>query len=82
MITEFLLFASLLYKLVTHLLLGMILGLLLRIYGTKHSRMDQIKFICLPQISLGPFLNTLSDIKWLGIFVECQIAIIEKNQNP
>ena len=63
MITEFLLFASLLYKLVTHLLLGMmILGLLLRIYGTKYSRMDQIKFVCLPQISLGPFLNTLSNI--------------------
>ena len=63
MITEFLLFASLLYKLVTHLLLGMmILELLLRIYGTKYSRMDQIKFVCLPQISLGPFLNTLSNI--------------------
>ena len=30
------------------------------IYGTKYSRMDQVKFskCCLPQILLGPFLNT------------------------
>ena len=30
------------------------------IYGTKYSRMDQVKFSkgCLPQILLGPFLNT------------------------
>ena len=32
--------------------------------GTKYSRMDQGKFFkgCLPQILLGPFLNTLSQI--------------------
>ena len=32
------------------------------VYGAKSSRMDQVKFFkgCLPQISLGPFLNTLS----------------------
>ena len=45
------------------------------IIGTKNSRVDQVKFVedclsipypfnffkgCLPQISLGPFLNTLS----------------------
>ena len=50
------------------------------IYGTKYSRMDQVKFvkdslwrdmvcyfyrICLPQILIGPFLNTLSFI-WVG----------------
>ena len=31
---------------------------------TKYSRMDQVKFFksCLPQILLGPFLNTLSQI--------------------
>ena len=31
---------------------------------TKHLRMDQVKFMedSLPQISLGPFLNTLSQI--------------------
>ena len=31
-------------------------------YGTKYSRMDQVKFFkgCFPQILLGPFLNTLS----------------------
>ena len=30
------------------------------IYGTKYSRMDQVKFSkgCLPQILLGTFLNT------------------------
>ena len=29
--------------------------------GTGYSRMDQVKFFkdCLPQILLGPFLNTL-----------------------
>ena len=29
-------------------------------HGTKYSRMDQVKFCigCLPQILLGPFLNT------------------------
>ena len=57
------------------------------VYGTKYSRMDQVKFVedslykirkdmvclgrpypfnffkgCLPQILLGPFLNTLSHI--------------------
>ena len=38
-------------------------------YGTKYSRMDQVKFVennllkgCLTQILLGPFLNTLSHI--------------------
>ena len=32
--------------------------------GTKYSRMDQGKVFkgCLPQILLGPFLNTLSQI--------------------
>ena len=32
------------------------------IYGTKNSRMDQVIFFkgCLPQILLGPFLNTFS----------------------
>ena len=31
------------------------------LYGIKHSRIDQVKFFegCLPQILLGPFLNTL-----------------------
>ena len=31
------------------------------IYGTKYSKIDQVKFFkgCLPQISLGPFLNAL-----------------------
>ena len=33
-------------------------------YGTNHSRMDEVKFVegCLPQILLGPFLNTLSQM--------------------
>ena len=60
------------------------------LYGTKYSRMDQVKFVedslwkiwndmvcwdrpylfqffksCLPQTSFGPFLNTLSHIKYL-----------------
>ena len=36
----------------------------IHIYGTKYSRMDQVKIFnsCLPQILLGPFLNTLSHI--------------------
>ena len=31
------------------------------VFGTKYSRMDQVKFFkgCLSQISLSPFLNTL-----------------------
>ena len=34
------------------------------IFGTKYSRMDQVKFFkgFLPQISPGPFLNTLSHL--------------------
>ena len=34
-------------------------------YETKYSRMDQVKFFkgCLPQMLLGPFLNTLSHLK-------------------
>ena len=33
-------------------------------FETKYSRMDQVKFFkgCLPQILLGPFLNTLSHL--------------------
>ena len=32
------------------------------IYGTKYSKMNQVKSFkgCLPQIPLGPFLNTLT----------------------
>ena len=35
-----------------------------RLFGTKYSRMDQLNFFkgCLPQITLGPFLNTLSHL--------------------
>ena len=34
------------------------------IYWSSYSRMDQVKLFkgCLPQISLGPFLNTLTHI--------------------
>ena len=34
------------------------------LYGTKYSRMDQVKYFtgCSPKILLGPFLNTLSHI--------------------
>ena len=37
------------------------LGLPSNEYGTKYSRMGQVKFFkgCLSQILLGPFLNTL-----------------------
>ena len=33
-------------------------------FGTKYSRMDQVKFFkgCLPQILLGPFLNALTHL--------------------
>ena len=30
--------------------------------GTKYSRMDQVKFSQMPQISLGLFLNSLSHL--------------------
>ena len=32
------------------------------LHGSRYSRMDQVKFFkgCLPQILLGPFLNTLT----------------------
>ena len=35
------------------------------VFETNYSRMDQVKFFksCLPQILLGPFLNTLSHLK-------------------
>ena len=47
-------------------------------YGTKYSRMDQLKFFkgCVPQISLSPFLNTLSHMKHLrddGSFLQKQL---------
>ena len=31
-------------------------------YGSRYSRMDRVKFFkgCLPQILVGPFLNTLT----------------------
>ena len=34
------------------------------LFGTKYSRMDQVKFLkgCLPQVLLGPFLDTLSHL--------------------
>ena len=33
-------------------------------FGINYSRMDRVKFFngCLPHISLGPFLNTLSHL--------------------
>ena len=39
------------------------------INGTKYSRVDEVKFFkgCLPQILLGPFLNTLSHLNLLEI---------------
>ena len=39
-------------------------SIFLKKYGTKYSRMDQVKFFkgCLQQILFGPFLNTLSHI--------------------
>ena len=45
--------------------------------GTKYSRMDQVKFfkVCLPQISLGPFLNTLPyllKMEELGNFIRLE----------
>ena len=48
---------------------------------TKYSKMDQVKYFkgCLPQILLGPFLNTLSHLfrKSVTIFLELiYIAVI------
>ena len=41
------------------------------IYGTKYSRMDQVKFFkcCLSQSSFGPFLNTLSHMKFKNCLI-------------
>ena len=35
-----------------------------RLFGTMYSRMDLVNFFkgCLPQISLGPFMNALSHL--------------------
>ena len=40
-------------------------NILILINGSRYSRMDQVKFFkgCLPQILLGPFLNTSTQIK-------------------
>ena len=42
-------------------------------FGTNYSRIDQGKFFkgCLPQISLGPFLNILSHLEL------CQTSMME-----
>ena len=56
-----------------------------KVFGSRHSRMDQVKFVedslityhniisnfkgCLPQISLGPFWNTLTQL----IMRQCQM---------
>ena len=47
------------------------------IYGAKYSRMNQVKFFkgCLPQILLGPFLNTLSCHRKLN---KCEKSIYNK----
>ena len=35
------------------------------LFGSRYSRMDQVQFFkgCLPQILLGPFLNTLTHLR-------------------
>ena len=51
-------------------------------YGTKYSRMDQVKFFkgCLPQILLGPFLNILSHIKLL--FTRLRFSLLVNRKPP
>ena len=51
-------------------------------YGTKYSRMDQVKFFkgCLPQILLGPFLNILSHIKLL--FTSLRFSLLVNRKPP
>ena len=60
--------------------------------GTKHLRMDQVRFSkgCLPQIFLGPFLNTLSQMKYsvsgmenavLQVFATFSKCYKESNEN-
>ena len=51
-------------------------------FGTKYSRMEQVKFFkdCLPHILLGPFLNTLSHliVTWIleaGIRLDKELII-------
>ena len=57
------------------------------IYGAKYSRMNQVKFFkgCLPQILLGPFLNTLSCHRKLNKCVKSiynkEICQKKKNMN-
>ena len=55
------------------------------INGAKYSRMDEVKFVetafkkfegCLPQISLGPFLNTLSQVYFSYIEVSYFITFV------
>ena len=60
-------------------------------YGTKYSRMDQVKFSkgCLPQIIHGPFLNTFSHMYVLLVVLpETSTRVLPKKiflkilQNP
>ena len=47
--------------------------------GTKFSGMDQVKFFkgCLPQILLGPFLNTLSQMLILLLLLAFPLPIAD-----
>ena len=56
-------------------------------FGSRYSRMDQVKFFkgCLPQILLGPFLNTLTHFQFyledLNIFSPVYPNILMNNAN-
>ena len=67
---------------------------ILKVNGTKYLRMNQVRFVadlsrpyhfkgCLPQISLGPFLNTLSHLLLkFYIFYMTHIHIKWRHEDP
>ena len=48
--------------------------------GTKYSRIDEVKFFkgCLPQILLGPFLNTWTQMRQNSYSKQQNVEIIKK----
>ena len=70
---------------------GKVFGTLPKAFGSRYSRMEQLKFVedwqsrpyhfkffkgCLPQILLGPFLNSLTHLIVSTMIAHCQIECL------
>ena len=70
---------------------GKVFGTLSKAFGSRHSRMEQLKFVedwlsrpyhfkffkgCLPQILLGPFLNSWTHLIVSTMIAHCQIECL------